>query len=399
MTEVIWTKLTTINFTELGLVLCGQHNSYPFDWMKVNWVQSRSGFKLNKSVKMDKTGRRNPRISGSINFYPLPQFKGKYLASEVLECPGGEKCKQPCGVKLKIQYAKDMKNVDLFFTTTFHGELFLPQLQIKVPIFIKQVIIQNDKQTASLGKYGTTPTSEFLILSLENAQHQISPVTCLLPTTKQIENILYYSRRKCTNKNDGETTRLIKFVQECENVIYPPKNFHQFADPIVIVMKFNKVTMDMFVKSTNCDNSIIGMDSQYCNNSYRCPITILCTQTTEKVTVPGFVGFFSKSTEEAYYLFIQNIQKYLKEHHGYKLKGSAMIDKCAAERAALTRCGFKVLLCEFHIVRIFEATIRKNFKNNTAAVECLRAIKKIQRADDLIEFEDACTALDSFCKR
>jgi len=29
----------------------------------------------------------------------------------------------------------------------------------------------------------------------------------------------------------------------------------------------------------------------------------------------------------------------------------------------------------------------------------LKSNQKIQRADDLIEFEDACTALDLFCKR
>ena len=49
--------------------------------------------------------------------------------------------------------------------------------------------------------------------------------------------------------------------------------------------------------------------------------------------------------------------------------------------------GMKVLLCEFHLVRIWEEKIKFPFENITESVECLKILKTVQRSQDLIELE------------
>ena len=290
-------------------------------------------------------------------------YSNKYLAEETIVCSGDFGCIKPCKVRLKIRHRAISKIVDFF---TFanqqnHGPDYKSvEGKLKLHKFIRKIVV-SDKQCGGGKKYGTTPAIEFLKISKNNLEKNLpANPRSILPTIKQIENLLYYERRKEFGSL-SEEEKLTKFVQEYQNhVIYPP-NLTEFTD-MVIIIKFGSVTLEKFVSLTQKPDSVVGMDSQFCNNSHRLPVTILLTQDENLETVPGFIGIFDTASEKNYTTFLSKIKLYLLQEFKYDLKCYMMIDKCCSERNASLNNGLKVLLCEFHLIRIWEEKIRKHFK-------------------------------------
>ena len=124
------------------------------------------------------------------------------------------------------------------------------------------------------------------------------------------------------------------------------------------------------------------------------PITVLCAQNDLKNTIPGFVGLFNGATTINYSKFLKEIKKYLLKNLGYNLEGYLMIDKSEAERTAAVDNGFSVLMCEFHLVKIFEEKLaaKKYIKEikNGRDITCFDQIKTIQSSSTRKELEDNC---------
>lgn len=195
------------------------------------------------------------------------------------------------------------------------------------------------------------------------------------PPKKTIENILYYNRK---NKTGLDTLELLdKFVEQSQNIIFPinrddyPTAAFDKGNPVVIVMKTKEKTLGEFAKYSKTKPFVWGLDSQYCNNNARFPVTILCAQDDKHRTVPGFIALSLKADEQHYSIILEQVLQFME--FNFKIIRSdcyVMIDKCCSERNAIKNCGVKFLLCQFHILRTISAKITKSFQDPALRVKC-----------------------------
>ena len=345
---------------------------------------------------MGHKGKLNPRLTGRMDF--LNPENRELLASEGIICTGEFGCNKDssksCQVALKLYYTRE-KTVKVYVRENNHGVNFKPDaIKIKIPQHIREKIRKNDDDKRKMGNVGTSASEEYLRLSLEISRDNLS----FLPTPKEINNILYYHRRRHTKLDEIEWVQ--KFIDASTSTLYPKSIVDRFDNnkPLVVVMMAGGSTMSEFVRITKNQPSIIGMDSQYVTNNARLPVTVICAQNEYYNTVPAFVAVMGKSDAVHYELVLKKVKKYLLKEYNYELKGFAMIDKDMAERNALIACGFKVLLCDFHAIKTFNETIPKFFKNKELHLKCFKLVIQIQRSEDLIEYEENKENLIDFCK-
>src|SRR3990167_8331710 len=85
--------------------------------------------------------------------------------------------------------------------------------------------------------------------------------------------------------------------------IYPPSlvDLYDSKEPLVVILRCNKNTMEAFINATSEIPSIIGMDSQYVTNNLRLPITVVCSQNQHYNTIPAFVALIKKYLLEVHH--------------------------------------------------------------------------------------------------
>src|SRR3990167_6351949 len=308
---------------ELDSLLSYSHPQHQELFLQTNWISSNRGFRLNKNVLKTTTEKKiNPRFVGKILFKSSSSTSGLLLASEVIKCSGAF-CDKFCQVSLKLKYTE--KDVKISFSTTDHGMNFKPAIsRLKLSKQTRNDIIVNDK-----GGYGTTPVGEFVTISrqVENL-NQTALNSAILPSKKQIANILDYERRKKQSSN--EEKNILHFIQKSKSVIYPSKESEEITDPFIIVMKARDYTIQQFVENHRKLN-LIGIDSQYVNNKYRLPLTVMVTTNENHNCIPGFIMLSSQSDARSYSKFIRVVTKYLQANCSYTLTGYCMHDKDDSE--------------------------------------------------------------------
>src|SRR3990167_5497731 len=183
--------------------------------------------------------------------------------------------------------------------------------------------------------------------------------------------------------------------------IYPPSlvDLYDSKEPLVVILGCNKNTMEAFINAPSEIPSIIGMDSEYVTNNLRLPITVVCSQNQHYNTIPAFVALMGKSDTVHYQKVLLEIKKYLLEVHHHYLAGFGMIDKDLAERNALVNAGFEPIICDFQAIKTFGEILLKFFKIEKDQFQCFQIIKKIQRSEDLIEYEEYKEELLKFCQK
>lgn len=188
-----WKKLVTVPISELDAILTFTHPSHQQNFLKTNWRPSSRGFRLLKNViRTDNCKRLNPRISGKISFEKGPNKKGEILATEVKECSHQFCREEECRVKLRLQYLAD-NCVKISYSSANHGGNYKPDIsQLNISHKVRNKIIENDN-----GGRGTTAGVEFLRISIINEENKVNPEnSAVLPSKKQIENLLHYERGK-----------------------------------------------------------------------------------------------------------------------------------------------------------------------------------------------------------
>ena len=362
-----------VKFDEMFDVLAGCHPDYQQPFLKCNWIQDRCGFRMAKGVVANCGGKKNPRISGKMELMITKDFKSKYMASEGLQCNGSTQCtltNNVCQVRLKLCYLHS-REVDIFIKCSDHGPNFVGGPQ-KITHATRSHVRAEDDRQRSLGRVGVTPFSMYLEFSKEKEKNP----QIILPSKKEIENILFHHRRGIESDPLAD---LDNFIKNSKSVIYPTE-MNDFPSrcygvkPSAIILKAREETINEFMKCSTKNNFFIwGMDSQYCNNNARLPITILCCQTEARKTIPAFVALTFKSDEAHYSIIIQQVLLHLKNYYNFNLSGKLgyiMIDKDAAERNAIKKNNLNFLLCQFHIMRTITNKINKSFKEKESRKEC-----------------------------
>ena len=387
MPRIVWIEWETVSLKELEPLLHGFHPHYKQLYLLTNWIKDPSGaFTVKKNV-IKKGG--NPRITGKLLLVPGPGKKGGLLATETLRCQGRFGCHKidgNCGVKMKLEYY-DEDTIKIYFNTRDHGPKYSPIIsKLRVANSVKNQIIEKDSVN---GSYSTTSIVEYMRISVQNGVQNIPANNSgALPTTKQIQNILYYNRRKDTSNN--EIVNLQNFIDDSDSVVYP-KQIGQ--GPLIIILKCRSHTIRQFI-SSHRESKISGMDTQFANNKYNLPVTVFATQTVDRVTVPAYVGLFDT---ENYSFFIKKIMEDLLVNEDYDLNNTyLMIDKDEKERQAGVNNNLKIILCEFHAVRIFERKIKEFYKDKEEQLDCLEMIKNIQRSRSENAIKTSATLLQKW---
>ena len=322
--------------------------------------------------------------------------KGSWLAAEVIHC-NGQFCQKSCPVALQLLYNES--HVKINYSTTDHGILFKPDVsKLKLSRKVRTEIFQQETNN-SVG-YSTTPSAEFLRISHQLQENALAPTnSALLPSKKQIANILQYERGKNVRGNEEE--KIKDFINNSNSVIYPKKSTFNL-EPMIIVMKAREGTIIEFIKN-HATRKIFGIDSQYVNNKFRFPLTVMATSNDNHNVVPGFIMLSSRSDAHAYSKFLRVVIKFLKSNFQYELSGYCMHDKDDAELLACKSNNLQSLLCEFHAVKLFEEKIPKYFSRVEERVDCLLKIKRIQRSSteenlkqNIIEFQNFCKTTPKF---
>ena|SRR3990167_189823 len=89
---------------------------------------------------------------------------------------------------------------------------------------------------------------------------------------------------------------------------YPSKNKVAICLPMIIIFKARQATLND-VKNHK-SKKIIGIDSQYVNNKYRLPLTVMTTSNSNHNAIQAFVMLSSHSDTHAYSKFIRVVRKY-----------------------------------------------------------------------------------------
>lgn len=386
----MWTFLANLKMEELDALLTYSHPQYQLPYLMKNWKQSPRGFRLAKNVtKIPNCETYNPRISGGINFKANQHKKNGFLATEVIICTGKFNCSKvngDCKVKIRLQYTAD--SVTLSVNSTDHGVNFCPKLnELKLSKLVRLNIKENDGSG-----YGTTPYKEFFKISKDIEKNKKNPFnSAILPSKKQVANILHYGRTKGKYKN--EIDKLSNFIENSSHVIFSQLEVDK---PLIIVLAAREATINEFI-TQHRKNQIFGIDTQYSNNSYRLPLTVMCGAGEANNTIPTFLCLSEFSDTEMYSSFLSSVINFLSENYDYELNGYIMHDKCDAEFTAAKTHNLISLLCEFHLVKLFEEKLPKYFEDNDR-INIFEQIKKIQRADTEVSLSNEIKMLKQSCR-
>ena len=367
---------TTLRYKDLSLLLSGKHPETRAGWLKCKWVKYSSGFKINCKARL--SSKTNPRKSGQWPFDECQKLD--QYAIEYLQCNGNSGCDHTaeingkCAVKIKLVY-KQGKQCEVYSNSVkpYHGKNFVP-----TQFLSDRDKIKIDKQT-SINR-GTKPTQ----------MHKYLIKNGCTGTKTQISNYIYYKNNK--NFTANYWNDLYTYTTRFKNFIYPSKS-SEIKNKIVII-KFNKKCLNFVTRKMSEEDSIVGLDAQFKNNKERIPLFILCAQTKEFVTVPGFIIITESVGQLGEALAI--LKNWLSVK-GIVWKCWVMIDKDSSERAALFSNSLKFLLCEFHIMKALEPRIAKIPKK--LRCQAIFYFKKVQRSSTKIELNGNIRQMKQWCEK
>jgi hypothetical protein len=387
----------TLEVVDLPKFLSGTLAGAP-SWTVSDWVVHGEGFRLNTGVDVENGVKKqmNPRKTGKWEFIIREPFMKKWVAYEYLRCSGKMDCTLNengfCSVILKITYTIPSQCV-ISVSSFNHGINFKPDIsKLKLSEKSKTEILLLSKVISPLR---LKPIQIYSSLC-KNATQNNLPLqnTAILPTLRQVNDLLYYDRKK--QKTGNFYMDLDEFITQHKHaVIFPSEDTNypsQRVGDTVIVLKSRQQAFSQFVSGIK-DGAIVGMDAQFANNTARLPLYVVVIQNMTFETVPGFIFLLEKNTTNNLSTALRCCINYLRDHYSYEWKSKFCIDKDNVEQSALSGLGFSYLLCEFHVFR----TISRSLASNKDKGEIMKLIKEIARSKDQESLQSSIMTLKQFC--
>ena len=378
--------------TDVASVLQGTHHDYQQEWLKTRWIQHAGGFKLSKGTSLPpgmKPATSNPRHTGDWILINGNANENDVVACDYIACNGKMQCSKPhnnaCSVILRISYYGD-GSCSLFTESpnVSHGLNYLPDRN-KLPMSRKTK--GHVEKYAFMIRPNMAPSNVRRILLSEFPNHHGD--RSIVPTIPQISDHIGKLRAK---KRENVWNYCLKLSNE-----YPGQliNIPSNVSPRFVVLRSTSRLFDEFSERIGNPDSVVGMDAQYKNNKERMPFWVICSQTKDFTTVPGFVIVGETSKASVLTPALQVVKEFL-EANGTPWKATVMIDKDKTERKALLSNDLRFILCEFHVAKAIKPLI-KSIGSLNGKADFIQGVKRIARSQTKKEQSDAIVRLKKIC--
>lgn len=282
------------------------------------------------------------------------------VLKETLMCDGKSNCDAPrnptnkkmrCAVVARFAVNLQDLNVAYIYVKGQHGQRFKLNVKaMRMAPHVREQILQADGLDYGTGGR-TTAMKE--VLRLQELARGDRTTPDVVPTLRQVQNLLNYERRKA-GRGRGTIGAMLERTLRDEHVspfvLYPAPEDKSVSEeieegrPFLIVM-IGRVCVPL----VRDYGQVIGLDGVFKIDRNHWPIYCVAVEDEEGHGWPVAFFFTSCESKDIIGRGLRILRDHVRGELGEEWAPYVMIDHDEAERAAVSSLGWQHLLCEFHV--------------------------------------------------